>query len=158
MGQTLIITKLSESVCVCVCVHVCVHVSRTVTSDRRERVCCPRHKCAHTHTCRQLSEFKRQAHFNEVNFKFTLDIVFYSTRWGLSTEIRMERTSENSTFIQLEGMHYLSFFSFLYLVKCMQAAAIIPTAAAALAILRIHRIHAAAAQRRSEQSLSLSHK
>ena len=77
----------------------------------------------HTHTCRQLSEFKRQAHFNEVNFKFTLDIVFYSTRWGKSTEIRMERTSENSSFIQLEGMHYLSCFPFFLPAKCMQAAA-----------------------------------
>jgi hypothetical protein len=121
MGQTLIITQLTESVCV----HVRVRVSRTVTSDRRERVCCPRHKCAHTHTHtrRQLSEFKRQAHFNEVNFKFTLDIVFYSTRWGKSTEIRMERTSENSSFIQLEGMHYLSCFPFFLPAKCMQAAA-----------------------------------
>jgi hypothetical protein len=77
----------------------------------------------HTHTRRQLSEFKRQAHFNEVNFKFTLDIVFYSTRWGKSTEIRMERTSENSSFIQLEGMHYLSCFPFFLPAKCMQAAA-----------------------------------
>jgi hypothetical protein len=32
----LIITQLSESVCV----HVRERVSRTVTSDRRERVCC----------------------------------------------------------------------------------------------------------------------
>jgi hypothetical protein len=35
----------------------------------------------------------------------------------------MERTSENSSFIQLEGMHYLSCFPFFLPAKCMQAAA-----------------------------------
>ena len=113
----------------------------------------------HTHTYRQLSEFKRQAHFNEVNFKFTLDIVFYSTRWGKSTEIRMERTSENSSFIQLEGMHYLSCFPFFLPAKCMQAAA---ARRRRTRNERTHffiisrQMHTAAAQQRREQSLSLS--
>jgi hypothetical protein len=35
----------------------------------------------------------------------------------------MERTSENSSFIQLEGMHYLSCFPFFLPAKFMQAAA-----------------------------------
>ena len=42
----------------------------------------------------------------------------------------MERTSENSSFIQLKGMHYL-FFS---LVKCLQVAKIVAAPAAVHAI------------------------
>ncbi len=84
----------------------------------------------------------------------------------------MERTSENSSFIQLEGMHYLSFFLACQMHESSRRRrrtrnTRTPTNAHAFCFFisrqmharcrscNMQQMHAAAAQQRREQSLSL---